>query len=54
MRPLILFFLFAVSIGAHAQFNAFTGYYSYAFIEDCTALIPLQGGYSLEYLIFGW
>jgi len=53
MRTLILSSLFAMAIGAYGQYNEFTGCYSYAFIADSSALVPLQGRYSVEYLARG-
>lgn len=53
MRMLILSALIAVAMGTYAQFNEFTGRYNYAFIEDSSSLVPLQGNYTIEYLARG-
>jgi len=53
MRPLLLTVLVASSFVTHAQFNEFTGHYTYAFIEDSSTLIPLQGTYTVEHLARG-
>lgn len=36
-----------------AQYDQFSHRYNYAFIEDSTTLIPLQGNYTVEYLARG-
>ena len=53
MRLLALVALFLLTDGATGQIDRFTSRYNYAFLEDSTALIPLKGMYTVEYLTRG-
>ncbi|MEO8068357.1 MAG: hypothetical protein ABI599_11745 [Flavobacteriales bacterium] len=53
MRHLLLLFLSASALPGRAQYDAFSYRYTYTFVEDSNALVPLQGKYTVEYLARG-
>lgn len=54
MRWLPFVLLAPFALPCHAQeVDAYTGRYTYAFVEDQAALLPLRGRYSVEYLARG-
>ncbi len=53
MRLLVITLLCSLSLEAVGQHTAYTGHYTYAFVEDSSVLIPLQGTYAVEYLARG-
>ncbi|MEO8591464.1 MAG: hypothetical protein ABI432_18935 [Flavobacteriales bacterium] len=53
MRILFLVLVGALACHAGAQYDRFSFRYNYAFIEDSSALLPLQGTYRVEYLARG-
>lgn len=53
MRLLALVALYFLTDRVSGQYDQFSYHYNYAFVEDSTALVPLSGTYSVEYLARG-